>query len=165
MILALSFIIGLAMAGTSTTIYAILADMSDVDELITSISRPGICSGMATFARKISAGISSALIGVLLAMAGYNETLAMQGLRQTAATQKGIAYIYVFSQIVLLAITLVFTIRFPVTKKEFDTIRREVDRRKGLDDSVTTEEEKTICENVTGFSYDRLWNEDNALKF
>ena len=65
-ILGLSFIIGLSMAGTSTTIYAILSDMADVDELITSISRPGICSGMATFIRKIAAGLSSALIGFML---------------------------------------------------------------------------------------------------
>ena len=164
-ILGLSFIIGLAMAGTSTTIYAILADLADVDELITSINRPGTCSGMATFARKISAGLSSALIGVLLAMVGYNETLAMQGLRQSASTQKGIAYVYVFSQIVLLALTLVFTVRFPVTKKEFDVVRTEAARRRGEDASSPTEEEKKICEDVTGFSYDRLWNENNALKF
>ena len=74
-ILGLTFIIGLGMAGSSVTIYAILADMADVDELITSINRPGTCSGMATFIRKICAGLSVSVIGVLLAMVGYSETL------------------------------------------------------------------------------------------
>ena len=164
-ILALSFVIGLSMAGVSTSIYAILSDLVDVDELITSVSRPGICSGMATFTRKIAAGLSSAMIGVLLAMVGYDETLAASGLRQAAATQKGIAYIYVFAQIVLLALTLLFAFVFPVTKKEFDIIRREVARRRGEDTSATTEDERKVCEKVTGFKFEELWNRDNAVKF
>ena len=164
-ILVLSFIIGLGMAGTSTTIYAILADLADVDELITTVNRPGICSGMATFARKISAGISSALIGVLLTMVGYDETLAASGMRQAASTQKGIAYIYVFAQIVLLALTWLFTARFPVTKKEFNIVRKETARRRGEDSSVITEEEKKVCEAVTGFKYEDLWKESNGLSF
>ena len=78
-ILALTFIVGLGMAGSSVTIYAILADMADVDELITSINRPGTCSGMATFIRKICAGLSISVIGILLAMVGYDETIASAG--------------------------------------------------------------------------------------
>ena len=163
-ILALSFVIGLGMAGTSTSIYAILTDMADVDELITSISRPATCSGMATFARKIAAGLSSALIGVLLAMVGYDEVLAASGARQAASTQHGIALIYIFAQIVLLALTLLFTVLFPVTKKEFDIVRREIARRKGLEASETTEEEIRVCEKVTGFSFDKLWQKENAFR-
>lgn len=163
-ILALSFVIGLAMAGTSTSIYAILSDLADVDELITSVSRPGICSGMATFTRKIAAGLSSAMIGILLAMIGYDEKIASAGGQQALSTQKGIANIYVFAQIILLLITLFFTVLFPVTKKEFDIIRKEIARRKGSDTSVATAEEIAVCEKVTGFKYDKLWSKDNALK-
>lgn len=163
-ILGLSFIIGLAMAGTSTSIYAILSDLTEVDELITSINRPGICSGMATFTRKIAAGLSSAMIGILLAMVGYDEKLAAAKEVQSLATQKGIANIYVFAQIILLAITLCFTILFPVTKKEYDVVRKEISRRKGEDSSAATPDEIAICEKVTGYKYDQLWNKDNAYK-
>ncbi len=163
-ILILSFVIGLSMAGVSISIYAILSDLADVDELITSISRPGICSGMATFTRKIAAGLSSAAIGILLAMVGYDAIAANTGMRQSLATQRGIAYIYVFAQLVLLALTLFFTIRFPVTRIEFDVIRKDVARRKGEDDSLPTAEEIQICEKATGYKYDKLWNKDNALK-
>lgn len=163
-ILILSFIIGLGMAGSSTSIYAILSDMADVDELITSINRPGTCSGMATFVRKIATGLSQAVIGLLLAAVGYNEVLASSGARQSSFTQHGIALIYVFAPLILMVLTLVFTVLFPLNKKELDVVRKEIARRKGTEHSTATEEEKKICEKVTGFSFDRLWNSDNAYR-
>ena len=163
-ILGLTFIIGLGMAGSSTTIYAILADMADVDELITSINRPGVCSGMATFIRKICAGLSVFIIGVLLSMVGYDETIASAGARQAAATQSGIAYIYIFVPILLCVVTIFFTAKFPMNKEEFSVIRREIARRKGENDSAPTPEEIAVCEKVTGFAFEKLWDRDNALK-
>ena len=163
-ILGLTFIIGLGMAGSSVTIYALLADMADVDELITSINRPGTCSGMATFIRKICAGLSISIIGLLLALVGYDETVASEGMRQAASTQSGIAYIYIFVPILLCVITIFITAKFPMNKKEFEIIRKEIARRKGDDDSQITAEEIAVCEKVTGFSYDRLWDTANALK-
>ena len=163
-ILALSFVIGLGMAGCSTSIYAILADMADVDELITTVNRPGTCSGMATFIRKIATGFSSAIIGVLLAMVGYDAVAASEGLRQAASVQSGIAGVYVFAQIVLLAVTLVFVVLYPMGRREFEIVRRELDRRKGLDGTEPTPEEIAVCERVTGFRFDRLWDMDNAMK-
>lgn len=163
-ILLLSFVIGIGMAGSSVTIYAILADMADVDELITSINRPGTCSGMATFVRKIATGFSSAIIGLLLSAVGYSEVLANEGARQSAATQTGIAYIYVFAPVVLMVATIIFTKMFPMNHEEFEIIKKEIARRKGEDSSVATPEEIAVCEKVTGFSYDKLWNKDNALK-
>ncbi len=164
-ILVLTFFIGLGMAGTSTTIYAILADMADVDELITSVNRPAVCSAMATFVRKIAQGLASAIIGVLLAFVGYQETLASAGLRQEASTQTGVAYIYIFVPIILCAIALIFTISFPLNKASFDVLKKEIARRKGEDDSEATPEEIAICEKVTGYSYNNLWKKENAFTF
>ena len=42
--------------------------------------------------------------------------------------------------------------------------RREVARRKGEDDSEISPEEIVVCEKVTGFRYEQLWNRDNALR-
>ena len=163
-ILALTFIVGLGMAGSSVTIYAILADMADVDELITSINRPGICSGMATFIRKICAGLSVFIIGVLLDLVGYDEVIANAGGLQAPATQTGIAYIYIFAPVLLCLITIFFTWRFAMNKEEFEIIRREIARRKGEDPSAATPEEIAVCEKVTGYAFDKLWNKENAMK-
>jgi len=164
-ILALSFIVGIGMAASSISIYAILADMADVDELITTINRPGTCSAMATFIRKICTGLSSTIIGVLLAMVGYDETLASNGLRQSASTQTGIAYIYVLTPVIFMVVTLLVVRLFPMNRREFEIIQAEVARRKGDNDSVATQEEISVCEKVTGYKYDKLWNIDNAMRF
>ena len=164
-ILVLSFIIGLGMAASAVSIYAILSDMADVDELITSISRPGIVSGMATFIRKIATGLSSTIIGILLAMIGYDETLAAAKLRQSAGTQVGITQLYVWLPILLMVLAIIFAVLFPMNRREYDIVKKEIKRRKGEETSSATAEEIAVCEKVTGFKYDKLWNRDNALKF
>lgn len=164
-ILILSFIIGIGMSASSVSIYAILSDMADVDELITSISRPGTVSGMATFIRKIATGFSASIIGVLLALVGYDEKLAIAGVRQTQSVQNGIANIYVWLPILLMVLTIVFAILFPMHEKEFAIIKKEIARRKGKLDGQATEMEMKICEQVTGFKYEKLWNEKNAFQF
>ena len=46
---------------------------------------------------------------------------------------------------------------FPITKKEFELVHKEIARRKGEDDSVATEEEKKVLKRVTGIEYEQLW--------
>ena len=157
-ILALAAGIGIGNAATLTSIFAIMADMADVDELITSVHRPGIVSGMATFARKISSGLSAGVIGLLLSLVGYDEKLASTGARQSAATNTGISVIFILMPVILVALLLLFGYLFPIRQKEFHVIQTENRRRRGEDSSVSTEEEKKICEKVTGIPYEKLWN-------
>ena len=161
-ILVLAAIIGLGNAGSLTGIFAIMADMTDVDELITSIRRPGIVSAMATFSRKIAAGISSALIGFMLSAVHYDEALANAGLAQSVSTQHGIGICFILAPAVLSALLLIVAVLFPMTGEEFDAVQKEVARRKGEDASMITDEEKKMLESVTGFAYDKLWGKDNA---
>ncbi|NLN52661.1 MAG: MFS transporter [Clostridiaceae bacterium] len=150
--------VGIGNAATLTSIFAILSDMADVDELVTSVRRPGVVSGMATFVRKISSGLSASGIGFLLSAVGYDALLASSGARQSLATQKGIVYIFVFAPVILVAIMLICGYLFPITGKEFKIIQTDIARRKGEITTPATEEEKLICEKVTGVSYENLWN-------
>ena len=163
-VLILSFVIGVSMAGTTTTIYAILSDLADVDELITGVSRPATVSAMATFVRKVATGCASALIGLLLSMVGYDEVIANAGGRQSAFTQHGIALIFVIAPIILTAAAYVFTKLFPMKAREFEIIKKDIARRKGEDDSIAGEEEKKVCEKVTGYRYEDLFNKQNIGK-
>lgn len=160
-ILALAAGIGIGNAATLTSIFAIMADMPDVDELITSIHRPGIVSGMSTFARKISSGLSAWLIGVLLTAVGYSENLANAGARQSAFTQRGITLIFVFMPLILCVLLFVFGYRFPMTEKEFNIIKKEIRRRKGEETAEAAPEEIRVCEKVTGLAYEKLWDPKN----
>ena len=161
-IYVLAALLGFGNAASLTAIFAIMADMADVDELITSIRRPGTVSGMATFIRKISSGVSAAAIGFLLAMVGYDEVIANAGGRQSAFTQHSIAIIFVVAPALLTALLFLCNLFFPITQKEFNVIQKEIARRKGEDTSQTTDEEKKICEKVTGMTYPQLWNAANA---
>ena len=119
---------------------------------------------MATFIRKIATGLSSTIIGILLALVGFDEVLASQKIAQSPATEHGIALIFIIAPIVLCILTLVFTVFFPMSKKEFNIIKKEIARRKGEDSSTITRDEIEVCERVTGFKYDKLWDKNNALK-
>lgn len=161
-ILCLTALVGFGNAGSLTGIFAVMADMTDVDELITSVRRPGVVSSMATFIRKVSSGLSAALIGFLLAAVGYDEVLASTGVRQAAFTQRGIALIFILAPAILSFLLLVVNIFFPITGKEFNMVQKDIARRKGMEFSMATAEEKAALEKVTGFSYTALWNPENA---
>ena len=161
-ILCFTALVGFGNAGSLTGIFAVMADMTDVDELITSVRRPGIVSSMATFIRKVSSGISAALIGFLLASVGYDEVAASAGIRQAASTQRGIALIFVLAPAILTLLLLIVDLFFPITKKEFNMIQKDIARRKGIEPEAATQEEKLLLEKVTGFAYDSLWNTKNA---
>jgi oligogalacturonide transporter len=153
-----SFISGFGTAASTVTAYAILPDLTDIDELISGKRKPGLYSGMATFTRKIANGLAFGIVGLLLTLFAHDKSLAIQ----TDYTVTGIKWSFVLLPIVLMFLTLYFTYRFPVNKNEYDVIKTEIERRKGNDPSVTTEEEKRICERVTGYAYADLWGERDA---
>ena len=163
-VLLLSAGVGIGNAATLTSIFAILADMADIDELITSTRRPGIVSGMATFARKISAGLSVWFIGILLSLVGYDTKLAHSGVSQALTTQRGIAMIFIVIPAILVVLLLIFGYIFPITNKEFDIVKKEIGRRRGTDGSIASDDEKRILERVTGFKYEDLWKTSNEHK-
>lgn len=163
-VLLLSAGVGIGNAATLTSIFAILADMADIDELITSTRRPGIVSGMATFARKISAGLSVWFIGILLSLVGYDAKLAHSGVSQAFTTQRGIAMIFIVIPAILVVLLLIFGYIFPITNKEFDIVKKEIGRRRGTDGSIASDDEKRILERVTGFKYEDLWKTSNEHK-
>ena len=132
------------------------------DELITSVRRPGVVSSMATFIRKVSSGLSAALIGFLLAAVGYDEVLASSGARQAVMTQRGIALIFILAPALLTVFLILVNLFFPITGKEFTFIQKDIARRKGTESAAVSAEEKAALEKVTGFAYESLWKPENA---
>ena len=64
---------------------------------------------------------------------------------------------FIFLPVILVTLLLIFGYIFPITKKEFELVHKEIARRKGEDNSETTEEEKKILKRVTGVEYEELW--------
>jgi oligogalacturonide transporter len=168
LVVALSFVAGLGTAASSVSSYAILSDTADIDELVTSIRRPGVCSGMATFTRKVAAGLAAMICGLILTWSGYDNTIngiaadEIYSLQFTSQTKTVIGYCYVFIPIIMMVACLIFTYLYKVNKKEMALVQKEISRRQGKDLTLATEEEKKTLEKITGFTYDRLWNKENA---
>ena len=154
-----SFVSGFGTAASSVTSFAILPDLTDVDELITGHRRPGVYSGMATFTRKIANGVAFGITGLLLTLIGYDKAILESSGVQSDFTISGIKYAFVFLPLIFMIFTLWFTYHFPMDKKEFDVIKLEIERRKGLNVTKVTEEEIKICEKVTGYAFDQLWGQ------
>ncbi|MFW5893433.1 MAG: MFS transporter [Bacillota bacterium] len=156
-IVILSAMIGFGTAAGTVTSFSILADMADVDELITSKRRAGLYSGMATFARKVANGIALGLIGLVLFLIGYDGSLDVQD----ALAREGIKYMFILMPVVFIVFTLYFVKKYPVTQDGFDVLQKAITALKNGTDTLS-KEEKQQCEAMTGYRYDALWSEDNA---
>ncbi len=70
----------------------------------------------------------------------------------------GISLIYIFVPVALVTGLLILGIIFPIQKKEFAAVQKDIARRKGEDSSVATEAEKKMLQRVTGYAYNELWD-------
>ena len=73
-----TLICGIGMAFISTLNYSIQADNTDYIELHMDRQAQGAISSLSSFVSKCAAGIGGAIPGYLLAMAGFDNTLAEQ---------------------------------------------------------------------------------------
>ena len=66
---------GLGTGGVYITIYAMIPDIPDVDELISGERREGVYAAMITFARKLSSAFAIFAVAQLLSVAGYKAPM------------------------------------------------------------------------------------------
>ena len=84
--------IGIGFSAGNVMPFAILPEVVDVDELITSKDRAGTYAGFMTFFRKFSQGmIVLPLIGISIDLIGYNPELKLQ----TEQTSLGFKYLLI----------------------------------------------------------------------
>jgi len=157
-IFIMAFLAGFGTAAGTVTSFAILTDMTDVDELITSERRSGTYSGMATFCRKVANGLALGLVGLILGLIGYDGSLAVQ----TSFAVNGIRVMFVFLPIVFIIATMIFVKLYPLNRSAFEVLKKEIETRKNEDVITTNEEEKRLLETITGYPYEKLWSKENG---
>ena len=82
----------LAEAGFSFTVYPV--DCAEYNEYKGLFRLEGSLSAVNGFANKVGAGLGAGMLGILLGLSGYDETLAVQGLAQGAAAINMIRLLY-----------------------------------------------------------------------
>ncbi|MCP4179747.1 MAG: MFS transporter [bacterium] len=155
--------IGIGFSAGNVMPFAILPEVVDVDELITSKDRAGIYAGFMTFVRKFTQGvIVLPALGFFIEYIGYNPALKVQ----THYTAMGFKLILIIVPIFVISIALYFSYRYNITPKSYAIIRNEIERlRRGGNKKQVDAEIKTVCEKVTGVQYDKLFNVKNTKLF
>lgn len=143
--------------GTSSSVFvpwAIPPEITDVDELISGRRREGVYGGVATFLRKMAGGVALFILGVLLDLIGYNPDVDVQ----SGSAVLGIRLLMALVPTVCILVALVFSHRYRVSEDKHRVLMDEVARLRGggsKDDVAPAT--RTVCEELTGLSYGRLW--------
>lgn len=158
-VIAFFAFIGIGFSAGNVMPFAILPEVVDVDELITSKDRAGTYAGFMTFVRKFTQGVIVLPgLGFCIDLIGYNPELKVQA----AFTEMGFKYLLVIVPIVVNLIAILFSLKYKVTPKTHKILKKEIERLKagGSREDVEPQTQK-ICETLTGFSYENLYNVKN----
>lgn len=158
LILIACFIIGAGLSAGVFVPYAILPSVVEVDILITTKNRAGLYSGGMTLIRKIVQAIALALIGLYLQFIKYDANLETL----SDFTLRGIKTGFFLFPFIFIFVGFLIALNFKITPKTFEIIKNEIERlKRGESKNNVEEENKKVCEILTGFPYEKLYNKDN----
>lgn len=128
----------------------------DIDEMITRQRREGLFAAVMTFSRKTTVAIATFIVGVMLQEGGFVKGSQVQ----PESAVNTIAMLLFIGTAGLLLIALWQAVTFRLNKRTHKIFVDEVERlkAKGSKHDVTPET-RHIVEDLTGYSYDDLWNE------
>jgi len=115
-------IAGLGTGGVYITIYAMIPDIPDVDELVSGERREGVYAAMITFARKLSSAFAVFAVAQLLSLAGYTppvmETVAgvsnLVEQTQTDSFILALRTMFFLIPVVFMLISMIFAWKYPL---------------------------------------------------
>ncbi|WP_333501209.1 MFS transporter [Kluyvera genomosp. 2] len=127
----------------------------DIDEMITRQRREGLFAAVMTFSRKTTVAIATFIVGVMLQEGGFVKGSQVQ----PESAVNTIAILLFIGTAGLLVIALWQAVTFRLNKRTHKIFVDEVERLKanGAKQDVTPET-RHIVEDLTGYSYDDLWN-------
>ncbi|MDA8489174.1 MFS transporter [Kluyvera sp. Awk 3] len=132
----------------------------DIDEMITRQRREGLFAAVMTFSRKTTVAIATFIVGVMLQEGGFVKGSQVQ----PESAVNTIAMLLFIGTAGLLLIALWQAVTFRLNKRTHKIFVDEVERlkAKGAKQDVTPET-RHIVEDLTGYSYDDLWNEPQQV--
>ena len=128
----------------------------DIDEMITRQRREGLFAAVMTFSRKTTVAIATFAVGVMLQEGGFVKGSQVQ----PESAVNTIAMMLCIGTAGLLVIALWQALTFHLNKQTHKIFVDEVERLKahGSKQDVTPQA-RHVVEDLTGYSYDDLWNE------
>ncbi|HFZ8993542.1 TPA: MFS transporter [Citrobacter freundii] len=126
----------------------------DIDEMITRQRREGLFAAVMTFSRKTTVAIATFIVGMMLQSGGFVKGSQVQ----PEEAINTIAMLLFVGTAGLLLLALWQAVTFNLNKRTHKIFVDEIERLKanGSKQSVTPETRR-IIEDLTGYSYDKLW--------
>lgn len=133
----------------------------DIDEMITRQRREGLFAAVMTFSRKTTVAIATFAVGVMLQEGGFVKGSQVQ----PESAVNTIAMMLFIGTAGLLVIALWQALTFHLNKQTHKIFVDEVERLKahGSKQDVTPQA-RHVVEDLTGYSYDDLWNEPQSAE-
>jgi oligogalacturonide transporter len=161
-ILAVGIVIGFGLSGCVMTPYNMLAFVVDADEMITTERREGIYAGMMTFLRKIAQALALFFVGIGLDLINYQEPINDIVQTQSDSTLLGIRLMFFLAPLTLLLIGVIVSFKFKITPENHVVLINEINRLKADGNKKdVTDHTQNIVEEITGLSYEALWQKDD----
>lgn len=133
MMFVLNVFTSLGTAGFWVTFYSMGYDLVEVDELVNGKRREGAITSFPQFIQKIGSAIGMQFAGIVLTIVGYNAALEIQ----TTEAALGIESITTILTPTLILISLIGLIKYPITKKKFDLVRKELEKKRNGEEYST----------------------------
>lgn len=129
----------------------------DLDEMVTCKRREGLFAAVMTFTRKSTVAIATFVVGFILEEGGFVTGATVQS--PEAITT--ILMTFLFGTGILLVLAMIVTFSFHLNKETHQVVVDEIKRLKsgGLKSDVE-DETKSIVEDLTGYKYENVWNEN-----
>lgn len=130
----------------------------DVDRIMTRGDRAGIYAAVMTFFRKSTGAVASWAAGILLAMVGFDSKTMLNFASTPHGVQVGISLIFFVGPVVLILVALILSRKFKLNKHTHEILKNELARLdEGGSKKDVSPEAKEVAEELTGWSYDKLW--------
>ena len=136
----------------------------DVDRIMTRRDRSGIYAAVMTFFRKSTGAVASWIAGILLAEIGFNsKTMTTYG-TTPHGIQLGINVIFFVGPVVLIFWALKLYLKFKLKMQKQEVLKKEIERlENGGAKADVTQEAKSVVEELTGESYEKVWPDNPDL--
>ena len=134
--------------------------MADVDQIVTAKRREGAFAGVMTFVRKASQAVAVMLVGIILEQGGFIAGATQQS---TYAVYTIVA-VLVIGPLLLLGMGFWVAGYFALNKETHAILMAEINHLKSGQREPTSKQNQAVVENLSGWSYDKLWGNNPVGK-
>lgn len=138
LVLVAAVVGGLGFGAANAVPWAIVADVVEADELKTGQRREGLYAGYLVFFRKLVSAFAIFVVGQVLSASGFvTSTTGSIYIEQPESALQALRFLIGGLPAIMLALSIAVAWQYPLDKKAYDEIQRQLAERKQKGEGVT----------------------------